>query len=703
MPYKLNPFTGELDLTGTSSGGTGIAQIDSDAGSALPIGGAVSVIGDTFQGVHTSAAFDTVIVSVYDSSEVQKGVSELATSAETISGTESTKTIVPTGLKAKLGNQTSNAIPFGSGDSNALSWSNALENGEILIGSTLGTPQAGHITSTGGTVTITEGSNTINLEVDTFFPPVLTLHGVLLGNGANDIQATAEPSNGQLLIGSTGNFPVLASLTAGSNISITPGAGSISIANTYSYSPDFASVAETKAGTSTTKIVNPADVSGYMDDMSFSGIQSWTGAGAYFDDTTLGTFSLLRGGTGYIKGKLISFAGGQSVTGMTAGNCYFIYIDSAGVLQKSSTFVETLYTDNIVLFECLRDSTAVTNNQVTVREDHPHNFPATASVYLHNSIGPIIQNTANGANITLNGTQKIAISGADVLLDHGLNTIIPDSGGAAVTFYKYFTLASGKWARYTSTDTFTGHYNNAGTVTALTAGRFAVYTLYCSKDSLNSSTPFYYAVLDTSQYSSLTSANNAIANGTVAQSSNELSSLEVCRLGYIVYRESTSSIVQVTISKSTFRATFSTNGTNTANLINTSTTDFNGWLTSANTNVQSALDELDDSRRAVEVTGATQACAVNRSYTANRATAITFTLPAASRVGDEIEITGLGNGGWIIAQNANQYINNVSVTTTIGVGGSLSSTQKFESVRLKCTVADLGWNVVGGAGNWTVV
>lgn len=703
MPYKLNPFTGELDLTGTSSGGTGIAQIDSDAGSALPIGGAVSVIGDAFQGVHTSAAFDTVIVSVYDASEVQKGVSEIATSSETISGTDSTKTIVPTGLKAKLGTQTSNAIPFGSGDSNALSWSSALENGEILIGSTLGTPQAGHITSTGGTVTITEGSNTINLEVDTFFPPVLTLHGVLLGNGANDIQATAEPSNGQLLIGSTGNFPVLASLTAGANIAITPGAGSISIANTYSYSPDFASVAETQAGTSTTKIVNPADVSGYMDDMSFSGIQSWTGAGAYFDDTTLGTFSLLRGGTGYIKGKLISFAGGQSVTGMTAGNCYFIYIDSAGVLQKSSTFAETLYTDNIVLFECLRDSTPVTNNQVTVREDHPHNFPATASVYLHEAIGPIIENITGGANIALNGTQKIQINGSDRLLDHGLNTTIPDSGGAAVSWRKYYTTAGGKWAQQNATDTFGGFYNSAGTPTALGATKFAVYTLYCSKDNLNSSTPLYYAVLDTSQYNNLTAANTAISAGTTAKSSNELSNLEVAQLGYIIFSEAANAIVQVIISKSTFRQTVSINGTNIASLINTSTTNFNGWLTSANTNVQSALDELDDSRRAVEVTGATQACAVNRSYTANRATAITFTLPAASRVGDEIEITGLGNGGWIIAQNANQYINNVSVTTTIGVGGSLTSTQKFDSVRLKCTVADLGWNVVGGAGNWTVV
>src|SRR5581483_3702624 len=49
---------------------------------------------------------------------------------------------------------------------------------------------------------------------------------------ATTIASTAAPTNGQLLIGSTGAAPVLASLTAGTGISITPGAGSITITNT---------------------------------------------------------------------------------------------------------------------------------------------------------------------------------------------------------------------------------------------------------------------------------------------------------------------------------------------------------------------------------------------------------------------------------------------------------------------------------------
>ena len=51
--------------------------------------------------------------------------------------------------------------------------------------------------------------------------------GVLLGSGAGVITATAQPTNGQLLIGSTGNDPVLGTLTDGNNITFSEGAGTI--------------------------------------------------------------------------------------------------------------------------------------------------------------------------------------------------------------------------------------------------------------------------------------------------------------------------------------------------------------------------------------------------------------------------------------------------------------------------------------------
>jgi len=65
----------------------------------------------------------------------------------------------------------------------------------------------------------------------------LTNQGILLGQGASAFIATAALTDGQLLIGSTGLSPVPASLTAGSNITITPGAGSVTIAASASFLP----------------------------------------------------------------------------------------------------------------------------------------------------------------------------------------------------------------------------------------------------------------------------------------------------------------------------------------------------------------------------------------------------------------------------------------------------------------------------------
>jgi|GEM_PF-914834 len=59
----------------------------------------------------------------------------------------------------------------------------------------------------------------------------LTDHGILLGSGTGAVTPTAAPTNGQLLIGSTGNDPVLGTLTApAAGVTITGGAGSVTFA-----------------------------------------------------------------------------------------------------------------------------------------------------------------------------------------------------------------------------------------------------------------------------------------------------------------------------------------------------------------------------------------------------------------------------------------------------------------------------------------
>lgn len=104
------------------------------------------------------------------------------------------------------------------------------------------------------------------------------------------------------------------------------------------------------------------------------------------------------------------------------------------------------------------------------------------------------------------------------------------------------------------------------------------------------------------------------------------------------------------------------------------------------------------------VTGLTQAMLPNNGYIANNAGLITLTLPVTSAVGDEIDIIGKGAGGWMIAQNAAQSIVLGNQTTTVGVPGSLASTNAKDSFYMICTVANTEWTVGSGPqGNITVV
>lgn len=104
-----------------------------------------------------------------------------------------------------------------------------------------------------------------------------------------------------------------------------------------------------------------------------------------------------------------------------------------------------------------------------------------------------------------------------------------------------------------------------------------------------------------------------------------------------------------------------------------------------------------------QVITTSQSASVNNGYITNSSSLITVTLPSTVAVGSLIELTGLGTGGWSIAQNSGQSINFGVSTTTTGTGGSLSSSEQYDSVRIVCIVANTTFNVLSSIGNLTVV
>jgi hypothetical protein len=83
----------------------------------------------------------------------------------------------------------------------------------------------------------------------------------------------------------------------------------------------------------------------------------------------------------------------------------------------------------------------------------------------------------------------------------------------------------------------------------------------------------------------------------------------------------------------------------------------------------------------VNVTGTSAQAVSNTGYLANNAAQVTITLPAAPALGDTVQISGVGAGGWKVAQNAGQ-----SVLQQVAVGVGAIWTAR-ESVRYWNSVA----------------
>lgn len=95
------------------------------------------------------------------------------------------------------------------------------------------------------------------------------------------------------------------------------------------------------------------------------------------------------------------------------------------------------------------------------------------------------------------------------------------------------------------------------------------------------------------------------------------------------------------------------------------------------------------------VSGTSQIMVADGGYIANNAGLVTLTLPTVAAFGTPLYIGGFGAGGWKIAQNASQNIQIGSSSSTVGVGGSVASTNRYDSLVLICTVANTSWLALG--------
>lgn len=82
---------------------------------------------------------------------------------------------------------------------------------------------------------------------------------------------------------------------------------------------------------------------------------------------------------------------------------------------------------------------------------------------------------------------------------------------------------------------------------------------------------------------------------------------------------------------------------------------------------------------------------------------LSLALPAVSAKGDQIEIVLDGATSFTVTQGAGQSIRLGNLATTAGVGGTLTTTQQGDTLRMVCQTANLQWNVLSSMGNPIIV
>lgn len=105
-----------------------------------------------------------------------------------------------------------------------------------------------------------------------------------------------------------------------------------------------------------------------------------------------------------------------------------------------------------------------------------------------------------------------------------------------------------------------------------------------------------------------------------------------------------------------------------------------------------------------DATTATVPLVVENGYVTDRGGGVTYTLPATAIFGATIIIVGK-LGAWTVAQNANQQITFGSSSSTIGVGGSIASTNVGDCIEMVVITAGAStvWRIRNAVGNITVV
>ena len=363
-------------------------QFDTDSGSAIPVANILEVLGDN--GITTSGSGNTVTISGVNATAAatvgaaQIGVAAFDSANFTVTAGFVSLVSGGMGIEGIVSDDGLPAIGFdGSGNVTIIGGNGIVTSGQspsttltisadtdVATGYTtdsgIANPVSNNLNILGSGLVDTAGAgSTVTINVDS--PVVvanggtgattLTDGGIILGSGTGAVTVTSQPTNGQLLIGSTGVDPVLGAITStGSTITVSLGAGTINLETGTAVAASF----PTDSGTATPSVGALTVAGGTLLGTTGSGSTVTINA----DDNVVGSVAG-DSGTATPTSNSFTIAGSGSIT--TSGSGATITITDAGAQVKSITLLDNTDSPYTVLAADYYMSCDVSAGTLTIR------------------------------------------------------------------------------------------------------------------------------------------------------------------------------------------------------------------------------------------------------------------------------------------------------------------------------------------------
>lgn len=452
-----NPAWAQIDL---SNGVTGVLPIANGGTNTSAVIGASGTIAQSDGTKYTFTTATYPATSGSAGTILRSDGTNIVNSTATFANTYTASNLLySNGSNTVTGLATANSGVLVTNSTGVPAWSSTMTNGQVIIGSTGATPTAAALTQGTG-ITITNGAGTITIAASGGGSlPTVTNSAALVSTSAGAAIWTSTMTNGQLVIGNTGGTPATATLTQGTGMTITNGAGTITVALSTP-------VSIANGGTNTTSAIGASGTLAQSDGTKYT----WTTA-TY--PSTAGTAGKI-----HISDGTNIVASTPTYPNSATGTGKILRADGTNWVASTATYPDTatgtgtfLRADgtNWVASTATIPGTAGTSG--TLLQSNGTNWVNTTATYPGTSgtSGTILR--SNGTNI-VNSTSTFAdtYSASTILYSNGANTV---TGLATANSAVLVTNSSGvpAWSStMTNGQLIIGNTSGTPTAAAITAG-----------------------------------------------------------------------------------------------------------------------------------------------------------------------------------------------------------------------------------------